>query len=226
MPAIAPVAPHTGFEPLTLRGPTGGDIAAHVLAAISRASSVVDTHQSAAVPSQLSLKGLLQSENVQMVSIPPISSPQVANVVLTPNAQIQENLAALARFADHLPLDVDAAAPRVSNDELLIMGNLVRDISASLEKIESLRADEDEVLPFVADKYVPMRPMSSIARRRRKEKKKLKIAHKCHSCKRLDTPQWRPGPDGPRTLCNVCGLIYTKRQQRQAEQVMRPSRDE
>jgi hypothetical protein len=86
-------------------------------------------------------------------------------------AQIQQNLAVLARFADHLPRDIDAETPRVTNDELLIMGNLVRDITSSLDKIESLRADEDqdEVLPYIADKYVPTRPISSAARARRKD---------------------------------------------------------
>jgi hypothetical protein len=28
----------------------------------------------------------------------------------------------------------------------------------------------------------------------------------CHSCEILDTPEWRRGPDGQRTLCNACGL--------------------
>ncbi|KAJ1961124.1 hypothetical protein H4R35_007484, partial [Dimargaris xerosporica] len=25
-----------------------------------------------------------------------------------------------------------------------------------------------------------------------------------------ETPEWRKGPNGPRTLCNACGLIYAK----------------
>ena len=51
------------------------------------------------------------------------------------------------------------------------MGNLVRDISSSLEKIGSLRdEDEDEVLPDVANKYVPVRPVSFVERKRRREK--------------------------------------------------------
>ncbi|KAI8887526.1 hypothetical protein K501DRAFT_330551 [Backusella circina FSU 941] len=32
----------------------------------------------------------------------------------------------------------------------------------------------------------------------------------CHSCKSMDTPEWRKGPLGPRTLCNACGLIWIK----------------
>ena len=29
---------------------------------------------------------------------------------------------------------------------------------------------------------------------------------RCHSCNRAETPQWRPGPDGPKSLCNDCGI--------------------
>lgn len=29
---------------------------------------------------------------------------------------------------------------------------------------------------------------------------------RCHSCNRNETPEWRRGPDGARTLCNACGL--------------------
>ena len=33
---------------------------------------------------------------------------------------------------------------------------------------------------------------------------------KCHSCGIRETPEWRRGPDGARTLCNACGLHYAK----------------
>ncbi|KAF7327965.1 GATA-type domain-containing protein [Mycena kentingensis (nom. inval.)] len=33
---------------------------------------------------------------------------------------------------------------------------------------------------------------------------------KCHSCQINETPEWRRGPDGARTLCNACGLHYAK----------------
>ena len=29
---------------------------------------------------------------------------------------------------------------------------------------------------------------------------------RCQSCNRAETPEWRRGPDGARTLCNACGL--------------------
>ncbi|QRV96157.1 GATA type zinc finger [Ceratobasidium sp. AG-Ba] len=33
---------------------------------------------------------------------------------------------------------------------------------------------------------------------------------RCHSCNTIDTPEWRRGPKGQRTLCNACGLQYAK----------------
>jgi len=32
----------------------------------------------------------------------------------------------------------------------------------------------------------------------------------CHSCHTRDTPEWRRGPDGCKSLCNACGLHYAK----------------
>ncbi|KAI7898121.1 uncharacterized protein BX663DRAFT_267690 [Cokeromyces recurvatus] len=43
-----------------------------------------------------------------------------------------------------------------------------------------------------------------------KRKKRLVKQNKCHSCQSTETPEWRKGPLGPRTLCNACGLIWTK----------------
>eukprot|EP01089_Gocevia_fonbrunei_P009361 TRINITY_DN21642_c0_g1_i1.p1 TRINITY_DN21642_c0_g1~~TRINITY_DN21642_c0_g1_i1.p1 ORF type:complete len:206 (+),score=35.63 TRINITY_DN21642_c0_g1_i1:66-683(+) len=33
----------------------------------------------------------------------------------------------------------------------------------------------------------------------------------CYHCNTTDTPEWRRGPAGPKTLCNACGLQYAKR---------------
>ncbi|PKU76756.1 GATA transcription factor 7-like [Dendrobium catenatum] len=59
----------------------------------------------------------------------------------------------------------------------------------------------------------PSRARSGGRRRRRKalptfppstapEKKQ------CRHCKAEETPQWRLGPEGPKTLCNACGVRY------------------
>ncbi|KAH3763440.1 hypothetical protein Pelo_4705 [Pelomyxa schiedti] len=36
-----------------------------------------------------------------------------------------------------------------------------------------------------------------------------KLSLYCHRCGKVDTPEWRKGPDGPATLCNACGLQWS-----------------
>lgn len=35
-------------------------------------------------------------------------------------------------------------------------------------------------------------------------------AKSCLNCGKSNTPEWRRGPDGPKTFCNACGLSYSK----------------
>ncbi|KAL4811264.1 hypothetical protein BDV18DRAFT_128997 [Aspergillus unguis] len=41
-------------------------------------------------------------------------------------------------------------------------------------------------------------------------RKRLKGEYKCADCGTSDSPEWRKGPDGPKTLCNACGLRWAK----------------
>ncbi|KAG1153021.1 hypothetical protein G6F38_000009 [Rhizopus arrhizus] len=43
-----------------------------------------------------------------------------------------------------------------------------------------------------------------------RKRKRPKFEGKCHSCHTSETPEWRRGPNGARTLCNACGLNYAK----------------
>ena len=45
------------------------------------------------------------------------------------------------------------------------------------------------------------------------KKKKMKIADEyvCTDCGTLDSPEWRKGPNGPKTLCNACGRKFSWR---------------
>ncbi|KAF8911037.1 hypothetical protein CPB84DRAFT_1763187 [Gymnopilus junonius] len=51
------------------------------------------------------------------------------------------------------------------------------------------------------------------------KKKKLKRSQNaeqyvCNQCGRTDSPEWRKGPQGPKTLCNACGLRWAKQMRR------------
>ncbi|KAF8952566.1 hypothetical protein BGZ46_003439 [Entomortierella lignicola] len=56
-----------------------------------------------------------------------------------------------------------------------------------------------------------------------KYRKRAKRTHppgRCLSCDSSDTPEWRRGPDGARTLCNACGLHYAKLVKRQNQKLL------
>ncbi|KAG0946851.1 hypothetical protein G6F57_004445 [Rhizopus arrhizus] len=50
--------------------------------------------------------------------------------------------------------------------------------------------------------------------KKRKQKKKSTetsdIPKMCAQCQSTDSPEWRKGPNGPKELCNACGLRYAK----------------
>ncbi|KAK4129647.1 hypothetical protein N657DRAFT_668582 [Parathielavia appendiculata] len=50
------------------------------------------------------------------------------------------------------------------------------------------------------------------------KKKKLKVAEEyvCTDCGTLESPEWRKGPSGPKTLCNACGLRWAKREKKKS----------
>lgn len=50
------------------------------------------------------------------------------------------------------------------------------------------------------------------------KKKKLKMADEyvCTDCGTLDSPEWRKGPSGPKTLCNACGLRWAKKEKKKS----------
>ncbi|KAF9946723.1 hypothetical protein BGZ72_011201 [Mortierella alpina] len=56
----------------------------------------------------------------------------------------------------------------------------------------------------------------------RKRAKRTQPPGRCLSCDSSDTPEWRRGPDGARTLCNACGLHYAKLLKRQNKQQLMP----
>lgn len=45
----------------------------------------------------------------------------------------------------------------------------------------------------------------------------------CAHCHRKDSPEWRRGPNGPKELCNACGLKYAKAMAASKQQQEDPS---
>ncbi|XP_008812399.2 GATA transcription factor 1-like [Phoenix dactylifera] len=77
------------------------------------------------------------------------------------------------------------------------------------------RTSPVSVLAAAAPFRVPGRPRSKGRRRRVLARvspapvaREAKDRRRCRHCEAEDTPQWRAGPEGPKTLCNACGVRY------------------
>lgn len=84
--------------------------------------------------------------------------------------------------------------------------------------------EEEHDVPMYGDGMKPQYGITEVKKRRGR----AAPPGRCHSCNRIDTPEWRRGPDGARTLCNACGLHYAKlERKRQLEaRSIRPKPDE
>lgn len=62
-------------------------------------------------------------------------------------------------------------------------------------------------------------PESPCGKGSHEKKKKFKAAEEyvCNDCGTLDSPEWRKGPGGPKTLCNACGLRWAKKEKKKNE---------
>ncbi|KAI8811674.1 hypothetical protein BJ742DRAFT_796882 [Cladochytrium replicatum] len=51
------------------------------------------------------------------------------------------------------------------------------------------------------------------------KRKKLRVSQEelfCRQCGTTSSPEWRKGPTGPKTLCNACGLAFSKKQKKKS----------
>ncbi|KAJ6440505.1 GATA-type sexual development transcription factor NsdD [Purpureocillium lavendulum] len=80
-----------------------------------------------------------------------------------------------------------------------------REVSEMLANVDLIKRSLEQVKDAV---------QASIQSERAREGTKVKGTyeedHDVAICNRIDTPEWRRGPDGARTLCNACGLHYAK----------------
>ncbi|KAJ1970804.1 hypothetical protein H4R35_005645, partial [Dimargaris xerosporica] len=57
--------------------------------------------------------------------------------------------------------------------------------------------------------------MASQAKRKKRRTKVDTVEHVCTDCGTVESPEWRKGPQGPKTLCNACGLRWAKKNKKQ-----------
>ncbi|KAK2042350.1 GATA zinc finger protein [Colletotrichum somersetense] len=111
-----------------------------------------------------------------------------------------------------------------TDDDIRLMSRLSHGIARDINEIKSLRKDDPNALKRRAggggQQQVTSRIEAATRATQPSHRPRNRVEFACHKCHRVETPEWRPGPDGPSTLCNVCGLIYAKRERKKGESTL------
>ena len=161
-------------------------------------------------PSQTS-----RGDSGEMTSMPPPAKPTVSNIALTREALDEANAFARPDSITDKMARYEGAS-HVDSIEMLTglryrEGERAHGISTGGTSPALIRGDAGIDIP--ADKTDPRYAGSSYLD---KKAKKIKTAEEyvCTDCGTLDSPEWRRGPSGPKTLCNACGLRWAKKEKK------------
>ncbi|CAG8590873.1 4007_t:CDS:2 [Cetraspora pellucida] len=95
----------------------------------------------------------------------------------------------------------EAQVPEMINKAYEIL-SVLNNIKSDLGQTTS---SDQETINLIRTKRTTVGP-SATRTKYRKRSKRAAPPGRCHSCNISETPEWRRGPDGARTLCNACGL--------------------
>lgn len=150
-------------------------------------------------------------------SMPPPAKPTLSNVALTREALDEANAQArpdsirdkMARYEGSSHVDSIEMFTGLRYRE----GERSQGISTGGTSPALIRGDAGIHIPI--DKADARYGGSSYSD---KKAKKVKSADEfvCTDCGTLDSPEWRKGPNGPKTLCNACGLRWAKKEKKRS----------
>ncbi|EGG24424.1 structural maintenance of chromosome protein [Cavenderia fasciculata] len=111
-------------------------------------------------------------------------------------------------------IDTQKGASTDRTDNLNRLLKSLEDVSKKAKKLRKSR------LPYAPKpekslEFVQVRP-----RRNRKSKNAYKVNEDelvCCMCGTMETPEWRRGPDGCKSLCNACGLYFAKTKKKERD---------
>lgn len=133
-------------------------------------------------------------------AMPPPAKPGVSNTALT-RQNLDEALAASKPDSINDKMARYEGATHLETIEMLT-GLRYRDG----ERSQGISTGEHSPMLIRGDAGIQI-SLDRDGRTSSDKKKKLKIADEyvCTDCGTLDSPEWRKGPNGPKTLCNACG---------------------
>ncbi|KAF2182544.1 hypothetical protein K469DRAFT_585966 [Zopfia rhizophila CBS 207.26] len=169
--------------------------------------------QASATPSEtLRTDGRIESDGQAAApysGMPPPAKPGVSNTALT-RQNLDEALASSRPDSINDKMARYEGATHLETIEMLT-GLRYRDG----ERSKGISTGDASPLLIRGDAGIQI-PLDRDGRTSSDKKKKLKIADEyvCTDCGTLDSPEWRKGPNGPKTLCNACGLRWAKKEKK------------
>ncbi|CAJ0626598.1 12494_t:CDS:2 [Entrophospora sp. SA101] len=160
----------------------------------------------AMIDSFLELK--VENENLRRQLRELIEEKSVADDILVSTNNSLELLTGLRYQEGERAMGISNGSnnPRLLNEDLMESDTLATSLSA--------RNDQTSKTPDVTT--------TNQASSRPRKKKKQKVEEEeyvCTDCGTVESPEWRKGPLGPKTLCNACGLRWAKKTKKQASGV-------
>ncbi|KAF2128071.1 white collar-2 [Dothidotthia symphoricarpi CBS 119687] len=149
------------------------------------------------------------SDAVSYAQMPPPAKPTISNTALT-RQNLDEALAASRPDSINDKMARYEGANHLETIEMLT-GLRYRDG----ERSQGISTGDASPMLIRGDAGIQI-SLDRDARSSSDKKKKLKIADEyvCTDCGTLDSPEWRKGPNGPKTLCNACGLRWAKKEKK------------
>ncbi|KAK9238326.1 hypothetical protein V1525DRAFT_112968 [Lipomyces kononenkoae] len=137
---------------------------------------------------------------------------------ISPSAILSSNIDNdMTQFRTLQPADIDPESTRLrrhSAGDAIVTGKekaRLKSISSDSSVTSSISSDSYNSYPLLSP---TSRGKSSVSNNADKPAKKPKVSddkeYICTECGTLDSPEWRKGPQGPKTLCNACGLRWSK----------------
>ncbi|KAH9928389.1 uncharacterized protein B0H18DRAFT_1001097 [Fomitopsis serialis] len=141
-------------------------------------------------------------EEVRRLSLPEGAAPKESAPAVAPAPGVPEDHTRPPKrpWEDMAREESDTPAPNSSYP----------DAPAQFETSDRATAEKD--MEIIRSKRATSTNASAPGQPKSKYRKRSRATPpgKCHSCNIRETPEWRRGPDGARTLCNACGLHYAK----------------
>jgi PAS domain S-box-containing protein len=149
-------------------------------------------------------QSISQSEAASYAQMPPPAKPVISNTALT-RQNLDEALAATKQDSISDKMARYEGSNHLETIEMLT-GLRYRDG----ERSQGISTGDASPILIRGDAGIQI-SLDRDGRTSSDKKKKLKIADEyvCTDCGTLDSPEWRKGPNGPKTLCNACGCRST-----------------